>query len=90
MKNEKNANTPMTSNKNSIKKRIEEYMEKRREKNYANDEAFHKAITPDHNPSDEGENERVIYRNGVDTRFLVYVILLLCFGAVMSYVYAEQ
>ncbi len=94
MKKEKNANTPMTSNKNSIKKRIEEYLEKRREKNYANDEAFHKAITPDHNPSDEGENERVIYRNGVDTRFLVYVILLLCFGAVMSYsatyVYAEQ
>ena len=94
MKNNKNTNTPMTSNKKSIKNIINEYTEKRRESRYANDEAFHKSITPDRDPSSEGDNKGVIYRNGVDTRFLVYVILLLCFGAVMSYsatyVYAEQ
>ena len=94
MKNDKNTNTPMTSNKKSIKNIINEYMEQRREKSYAHDEAFHKSITPDHIPSNEGEHKGVIYRNGVDTRFLVYVILLLCFGAVMmysaTYVSAEQ
>ena len=84
----------MTSKRKSIKNRIDDYMETRREKAYSNDEAFHKAITPDRISSNEGGNERVIYRNGVDTRFLVYVILLLCFGAVMSYsatyVYAQE
>ena len=94
MKNNKNTNTPMTSNKKSIKNIIDEYTEKRRERRYANDEAFHKSITPDRDPSSEGDNKGVIYRNGVDTRFLVYVILLLCFGAVMMYsatcVSAEQ
>ena len=94
MNNERKSSTPMTSNKKSIKNRIDSYMESRREIRYASDEAFHKSITPDRNSSNEGENERVIYRNGVDTRFLVYVILLLCFGAVMmysaTYVSAEQ
>ncbi len=94
MKNEKKNSTPMTSKEKSIKNIIDEYMEKRREKTYAKDEAFHKSIAPDHASSKEESNERVIYRNGVDTRFLVYVILLLCFGAVMmysaTYVSAEQ
>lgn len=94
MKNEKKTSTPTTSDKNSVKDVINEYMERRRERTYANDEAFHRSITPDHASSNKEENERVIYRNGVDTRFLIYVILLLCFGAVMSYsasyVYAEQ
>lgn len=94
MKNEKQTRAPMTSKKKNIKNRINEYMEQRREKTYAKDEAFHKAITPDHTHSNESDNKGVIYRNGVDTRFLVYVILLLCFGAVMmysaTYVSAEQ
>lgn len=94
MKNDKQTSTPMTSEKKSIKKRINDYMERAREKTYAKDENFHKSITPDHTPDTKGDSERVIYRNGVDTRFLIYVILLLCFGAVMSYsasyVYADQ
>ncbi len=94
MKNEKKTSSPTTSDKNSVKDVINEYMERRRERTYANDEAFHRSITPDHASSNKEENESVIYRNGVDTRFLIYVILLLCFGAVMSYsasyVYAEQ
>ncbi len=85
MKNEKQTKSPMTSKEKSIKNIINEYMEQRREKIYAKDEAFHKSITPDRAPSNEERDERVIYRNGVDTRFLVYVILLLCFGAVMMY-----
>lgn len=93
MTNKNNANSPKAPKKMNLKNRINEYMESRREKAYKNDEAFHKAVTPDHTPSGES-GETVIYRNGIDTRFLIYVIVLLCFGAVMSYsasyVYAEQ
>ena len=85
MKNNINNNDPKTPDVKNIKNTIKDYMEKRREKAYANDEAFHKAITPDHSPEGESKAETVIYRNGIDIRFLVYVIVLLCFGAVMSY-----
>ena len=94
MKNNNNESTPMTSKKKSIKNIINEYTEEGRERRYASDEAFHKAITPDRDSLKKDENKGVIYRNGIDTRFLVYVILLLCFGAVMmysaTYVSAEQ
>ena len=85
MKNNMNNNDPKAPDVKNIKDTIKDYMEKRREKAYANDEAFHKAITPDHSPEGESKAETVIYRNGIDIRFLVYVIVLLCFGAVMSY-----
>ena len=77
-----NSKAPKT---NSIKNRINEYVEKRREQAYKQDETFYKAIAPDHAPERENAGERIIYRNGIDTRFLIYVILLLCFGAVMMY-----
>ena len=83
MKNNNNESTPMTSKKKSIKNIINEYTEEGRERRYASDEAFHKAITPDRDSLKKDENKGVIYRNGIDTRFLVYVILLLCFGAVI-------
>ncbi len=78
-----------------IKEKINEYMDIRREKRYRADEDFARAVAPDAKAQAGERTERtVIYRNGVDTRFLVYVIVLLCFGAVMSYsasyVYAEQ
>lgn len=94
MKNNKKMNDPKTPEVKTVKEKINEYMESRREMAYRRDEAFHRAITPDHTSSHEEKRETVIYRNGVDTRFLIYVIVLLCFGAVMSYsasyVYAEQ
>lgn len=90
----KKKNDPKTPESISVKDVISEYMEKRREKTYKQDEAFHKAITPDHSRMGESKRETIIYRNGVDMRFLIYVIVLLCFGVVMSYsatyVYAEQ
>lgn len=93
MENNKNNNPKAPASKN-FKKRINEYMEKRRERSYKSDEDFHKAITPDHSRASGEKSETVIYRNGIDTRFLIYVIVLLCFGAVMmysaTYVYAEQ
>ena len=82
MNNNVNNNAPKTPD---VKITIKDYMEKRRERTYAKDEAFHKAITPDHSPEGESKAETVIYRNGIDVRFLIYVIVLLCFGAVMSY-----
>ena len=91
-KNKKN--NPKAPASENFKKRINDYMEQRRERSYRNDEDFHKAITPDHSRASEEKSETVIYRNGIDTRFLIYVIVLLCFGAVMmysaTYVYAEQ
>ncbi len=77
------------------KEKINKYMESRREAAYARDKHFTRSIAPDSaSPKEEGKGKTIIYRNGVDTRFLVYVIVLLCFGAVMSfsasYVYAEQ
>lgn len=85
MNNNVNNNDPKTSGVKNIKNTIKDYMEKRRERTYARDEDFHKAITPDHSPIEEKKGETVIYRNGIDVRFLIYVIVLLCFGAVMSY-----
>ena len=94
MENNKRNNNPKAPESKSVRKVISEYMEQRREKSYREDEAFHKAITPDHSRASESERETVIYRNGVDMRFLIYIIVLLCFGAVMSYsatyVYAEE
>ena len=85
MNNNRNNNDPKTPDVKNIFNSIKEYMEKRREKTYAKDENFHKAITPDHSLEKENKAETVIYRNGIDVRFLIYVIVLLCFGAVMSY-----
>ena len=80
--------------KEKITKKINRFFEERRESAYRQDEVFSSSIAPDSSDSPVGEGKRVIYRNGIDTRFLVYVIALLCFGAVMSfsasYVYAEQ
>ncbi len=87
-------NNPASSESKSVRKVINEYMEQRREKSYKQDEAFHNAITPDNSRESESKRETVIYRNGVDMRFLIYIIVLLCFGAVMmysaTYVSAEQ
>ena len=94
MEEQKRSNDPKASDvkKLTLKEKIELYRQKRREKRYRQDVVFSETITP-HN-SCEQEKETVIYRNGVDVRFLIYVIVLLCFGAVMSfsasYVYAEQ
>ena len=95
MENNKRINDTKASEKKSLRKQINEYMESRRERAYADNGATARAISPDSDPATAGnKGETVIYRNGVDTRFLVYVIVLLCFGAVMSfsasYVYAEQ
>ena len=94
MENNKSNNNPKAPESKSVRKVISEYMEQRREKTYKQDETFHRAITPDHAHASESKRETVIYRNGVDTRFLIYIIVLLCFGAVMmysaTYVSAEQ
>ena len=85
MENNRKNNNPKTSESKSVNKVISEYMERRRERTYKADESFHKAITPDSSRTGGVEGKTVIYRNGIDTRFLIYVIVLLCFGAVMMY-----
>lgn len=90
-----NATRKKTPQRETVKETINKYMKTRRESDFIRDRAKNTAITPDSSKwSEEKKGKRVIYRNGIDTRFLVYVIILLCFGAVMSYsasyVYAEQ
>ena len=90
-----NATRKKTPQRETVKETINKYMETRRESDFIRDRAKNTAITPDSSKwSEEKKGKRAIYRNGIDTRFLVYVIILLCFGAVMSYsasyVYAEQ
>ena len=90
-----NATRNTTPKQETVKERVNKYMENRRESDFIRDRAINRAITPDSSKNRmEEKSRRVIYKNGIDTRFLVYVIILLCFGAVMSfsasYVYAEQ
>ena len=78
-----------------IKEKINKYFESRREKRYSGDIPRSRPIAPDGASAvSEGKSKTVTYRCGVDVRFLIYVIVLLCFGAVAShsasYVYAEQ
>lgn len=61
---------------------------------YAKDHAARASVRPDGEQKDNNKVRTVIKPGSVDSRFLIYVIVLLCFGAVMSfsasYVYAEQ
>ena len=57
MNNNRNNNDPKTPDVKNIFNSIKEYMEKRREKTYAKDENFHKAITPDHSLEKESKAE---------------------------------
>lgn len=74
--------------------KIKEYSDNRRALAYAKDFSYRSAIKPDGIRKEDNKVRTIINPSGVDTRFLIYVIVLLCFGAVMSfsasYVYAEQ
>lgn len=82
-------------NYKDLKRRINEYFESRRERLYKRDISRVHPIAPDGSSAvSEGKSKTISYRSGVDMRFLIYVIVLLCFGAIAShsasYVYAEQ
>ncbi len=70
--------------------KIKKYNEEKRQKRYAQDAVFHETVTA----KGEDDGGIVIYRNSIDMKFLLCVIVLLCFGGVMSYsasyVYADQ
>ena len=76
--------------KRSLKIRIKSALEKREEDMAVNDVIFTEKLTPA-----EAEDERKPLNKGsVDMWFLLWTMLLICFGAVMSYsasaVYAEK
>ena len=76
--------------KKSLKIRIKSALEKREEDMAVNDVIFTEKLTPA-----EAEDERKPLNKGsVDMWFLLWTMLLICFGAVMSYsasaVYAEK
>ena len=77
--------------KSDIGKKIDVYLEKRKEDLNKNDVVFTEPISQD---KQEREKTPVLVRSGIDNWFLLCVILLLIFGAIMSFsassVYAEN
>lgn len=77
--------------KSDIGKKIDVYLEKRKEDLNKNDVVFTEPISKD---KQEREKTPVLVRSGIDNWFLLCVILLLIFGAIMSFsassVYAEN
>lgn len=65
--------------KKDFEKKLEEYLEKRREKLDQNDVVFTESLTQ------EKKEARVLARGGIDNWFLIIVFILLIFGAVMSF-----
>ena len=74
--------------KNKIKKELDKYLENRRKKLSDNDVVFSESLTP------EKQKTVVLARGGIDKWFLLLVLFLLAFGAIMSFsassVYAEN
>ena len=74
--------------KEKAKQKIEAYLEKRKEKLNQNDIIFSESLNP------ERKQEVVLARRGIDKWFLAIVLMLLAFGAIMSFsassVYAEN
>ena len=74
--------------KDKAKQKFEDYLEKRKETLNKNDIIFSESLTP------QRKQEVVLARGGIDKWFLVIVLLLLAFGAIMSFsassVYAEN
>jgi cell division protein FtsW len=71
-----------------IKKELDKYLENRRKKLSENDVVFSESLRP------EKQKEVVLARGGIDKWFLLLVLFLLAFGAIMSFsassVYAEN
>jgi len=65
--------------KKDVGKRFDEYLEKRKEKLHKNDAIFTESLEK------EKREPEVLARGGIDTWFLLCVVLLLVFGAIMSY-----
>jgi len=62
-----------------LEKKLEVYLERRKEKLTQNDVVFTESLTP------EEKQTPVLARGGIDNWFLICVMLLLIFGAVMSF-----
>lgn len=81
---------PLTRFVNYTKRRIDELLEKRVERMLRSDTAL---TEPLHAVEAQEEERPVLERGGVDRWFLLFSVLLLCFGAIMSYsassVYAQ-
>ncbi len=74
--------------KRKLKRRVDVYLEKRRQKLAENDVVFSESLTP------EKAERTVLAKGGIDKWFLLIVLLLLAFGAIMSFsassVYAQN
>ena len=81
--------------KNPIAK-INEYLSSHYSRQYASDAARAMRSVPDSERASDAQSTKtvILSRSGIDMPFLIYVIVLLCFGAVTSFsassVYAEQ
>ena len=91
-KDQKKSNLPVneSSEHHKLTDRVQAFRKKQEMKRIENDAVFVEPLTPP-SPVDESAP---LARGSVDTWFLLWAMLLVCFGAVMSYsasaVYAEQ
>ena len=73
----------------AIKKSISDALDRRAERLAENDVVFKEPLTPA-----PAEEKKPLVKGNVDTWFLLWAMILVCFGAIMSYsasaVYAEQ
>ena len=89
---EQNQNLPAfdSEEKKSLRIRIKSSLEKRRESEATNDVIFTEKLTA----IEEEDETKPLTKGSVDMWFLLWTMLLICFGAVMSYsasaVYAER
>lgn len=89
---EQNQNLPAfdSEEKKSLRIRIKSSLEKRRESEATNDVIFTEKLTA----IEEEDETKPLTKGSVDMWFLLWTMLLICFGAVMSYsasaVYAEK
>ncbi len=82
--------TKIEKKQSTLSERLVVRKQQREEKRIQNDEVFRTPLTP----PPEVDETAPLSRGGVDTWFLLWSMLLVCFGAVMSYsasaVYAER
>ncbi len=75
----------------SIKIKVKRYIREKEEERYSKDIIFTEPITP---VPEVKEAPQILCRGGIDMQLLLYTVLLLCFGALMSFsasaVYAEN
>ena len=90
IKNDRNETLPSEKKKNSVIEKINEWKETLIDKELTTDAVFSEPLTP----APKVDETRPLKKGSIDMWFLLWAMILVCFGLVMSYsasaVQAEQ